>query len=119
MIVDFSKENLKFHDWLYEIVMTVIYDKDYAYLAFSKAFSGLTERVFDGGTKVDGSVTVTGIKSEYDAKLSFIMSRRLNFIGLNTVMLNCEITDKSSGQCLETHQAEFELSTGEKIYNKG
>ena len=115
MIVDFENGGGYLHDWLHSIVKSVCYDREYMYAAFADAFCRLTTRIFDNGSVSEtGEMVIHGIKSEYDVCLRYVLAHRLNYLGLNEVTITCDIVEKSSGLALETHNASFELSFGEK-----
>jgi D-arabinose 5-phosphate isomerase GutQ len=116
MVIDFNKNSLKLHEWLYDIVTNICYDRDYAYKAFCEAFNQLSTMMFtNGGTKEKGKIIVYGIKSEYNAKITYCFVHRLNYVGLNEVTVKCEIIDKTKNVIIEEHIKCFELSLGENI----
>jgi|GEM_PF-6323667 hypothetical protein len=104
------------HDWLYRLVTEIIYDHDYAYLAYCKAFSAITEFIFDSGALFSAfEYTVYGIKSELDEHFTVKLRCRQNFIGFNEVMIRCDTRQKLSGETISSETVSFETSLGTGI----
>lgn len=113
-IVDFRTPAPLLHDWVYDIITAITFDRDYAYLSFYRTLAGLLSRLFgEGGVRPEGEVAAAGIKSDWDAVFSFTMTRRLNYVGLNDVTLHCRILEKATGRVVEEHTGRFELSLGQ------
>ena len=109
---DFSYKNL--HDFIYELVSIICYDKDYLYLLFYKSFTELMNDIYDKGRANDsGTYVIKGNKSNMDISIKWFLSGRVNFIGYNTIRLECVFTDKRTFEILETCTGIFDLSTGE------
>jgi len=114
MIVSFDQKSPKLHEWLYDIVKSICYDREYSYRAFYILFSGICGKIFENGsTKEYGDEIVYGIKSEYNALISYKLMHRLNYSGLNEIHLKCEILNKITGESEEIHLKNFELSLGQ------
>lgn len=112
----FSADVLPLHDWLYELVTEITRDRDYAYLAFCRAFSAITDFIFNAGAFESAfEYTVYGIKSDYDERFEVTLKRRQNFIGLNEVAIKCDMRNKYSGETVYQTAAAFETSLGTGI----
>lgn len=113
-IADVKGEKL-LHGWIYGIICSISYDREYVYRAFAKHFNEIMKGIFEGFCKEEGIYIINGIKSDYNAHLSWSMPRRLDYIGLNSILLKCVIVNKYTGEELEKHEKAFELSYGESI----
>ena len=111
-----STKLIKLHEWIYNITGSICYDREYVYLTFCKSFCNLTKSIFENGASMEnGCITIYGIKSDFNAIISYTLSKRLNYLSLNQIDFKCEIINKYSNMVKETRTACFELSQGEII----
>lgn len=103
------------HEWIYEIVNTVSFDRDYIYRSYVSHFSNIMNEVFQGAIQDHGRYLIHGIKGDCDAEIEWQMSQRLNYCGLNTVKIRCTILQKTTGEIVGMSENVFELSNGEKL----
>jgi hypothetical protein len=111
----FESDSRFIHEWIYDIVCTVSYDRDYIYRSYTEHFHGIMSGIFNGFALQSGEYRIMGLKSDYDADISWELQHRVNYMGLNSVRMRCKILDKHSDRTLETHMVEYELSNGERI----
>ena len=103
---------MKLHDWIYEIVSEVCYDRDYLYACYVRHFTGLMNEIIEKGPfEKAGAYTIEGIKSNKKAFLCWHLDKRLDWLGPNKVTFCCEI--KSDVEPVNTLNECFDLSTGE------
>lgn len=102
------------HEWIYDIVCTLSYDRDYIYRSFVDHYATIMNGIFSGHIKPAGEHDIAGIKGQNDARITWELNHRLQYMGLNTVRFQCEIQEKGTKKVLETHIQEFELSNGER-----
>jgi hypothetical protein len=102
------------HDWLYQVVAEVCYDRDYLYLAFVRHFSALMGQIVERGRFEDrGTYALPGMKSNRSARLEWRLEHALTWDGPNRLELRCILLDALSGAPIEARSACFDLSTGE------
>jgi len=103
---------MKLHDWIYEIVSEVCYDRDYLYACYIRHFTGLTNNIIETGSLAcSGDYVIEGMKSNKNANISWQLERRIDWMGSNIINLDCKI--RSQGSEIETLQAQFDMSTGD------
>lgn len=103
---------MKLHDWIYEIVSEVCYDRDYLYPCYIRHFTGLMNEIIEKGSfEQAGTYTVEGIKSNKKASLNWRLDKRLDWLGFNAVTFCCEI--ESATKQSQKLQVRFDLSTGD------
>lgn len=109
-------QNIKLHEWIYNFIGEVCYDREYLYLSFIRGFTTLMNQIYDKGNILEGgSCVIPGIKSNLQAEIEWKLHHRVNFVGLNIITLNCSIKDTISGNIIEEAEKKFELSSGESI----
>lgn len=107
------------HEWIYDIVCAISYDRDYIYRSYSQHFEAIMNGIFNGFVQQTGEYKIMGIKSDYNAGVYWELPRRINYVGLNTVKIRCNILEKNTDKIVETHIKEFELSNGGQIAKNG
>jgi len=104
---------VKIHDWIFEIVDEICYDREYVYPSFVRHFCSLMREVErTGRLSGEGTYRVSGIKSNINAVLSWQFEHRLNLVGSNVITINCEFEGTDDPP---EHNASFEMSSGEWI----
>ena len=104
---------MKIHDWIFEIVDEICYDREYVYPSFVRHFCSLMQKIEQTGRlSGEGTYRVPGIKSNITAVLSWQFEHRLNLVGSNVIAVSCEF---EGGDDLPNRIANFEMSTGERI----
>ena len=112
-----NAEESSIHDWMYGIVYEICADRDYLYRVFYEHFSTLLRRIFEEGRIADhGEYLLPGLKSGIDAEIRWQLDKRLNYMGPNRLKLWCSLTDRVGER--EVREAEFELSTGLRVYRR-
>jgi hypothetical protein len=111
---------VRLHDWLYEIVAAVCFDRDYLYLAFYRHFTGLLADVTAAGAITDrGEYVFPGMKSNLQVRVTWQLARRLTWIGPNVLTLVAAIETLGGGSASaganEVLSAQFDLSTGDEV----
>lgn len=104
------------HEWIYEIVCSISYDREYIFRSYADNFSKIMHSIFSSGyCEKSGEQLIYGMKSGYNAIVSWSLPRRINYAGLNSIQFRCRIIDKYSGRIIEEHERIFELSCGSSI----
>ena len=101
------------HEWVYGIVSETCEDREYVYYAFYTYFTKLCKELYGGSS--DGKMTISGIKSEHDALLSWRLRRIPDLIGGNTAQFECRMVSKHGGEEISSEKASFELSGGTAV----
>jgi hypothetical protein len=102
------------HDWFYQVVADVCYDRDYLYLAYIRHFSALMDQIVDRGRfEQSGEYAFPGMKSNLEARLEWQLEHQLSWTGPNGLSLHCKLVDSSSGMEQESRTGRFDFSTGE------
>jgi hypothetical protein len=111
---------MRLHDWFYQVVADVCYDRDYLYLVFIRHFTALMSQILDQGRFENrGKYTLPGMKSNLSAQLEWQLENRMTWMGPNRLELRCTFTDAFSGLEKETRRGWFDLSTGDMdVVNK-
>jgi hypothetical protein len=110
-------ENSSIHGWIYEIVSEICADRDYLYRVFYEHFTALLRQIYEEGRVTDhGDYLLPGLKSGSDGEVHWQLDKRLNYMGSNRLRLRCTLT--AEGENREVREAEFELSTGLRIYRE-
>ncbi len=101
------------HDFIYNCMKEVCYDKEYMYAKFAEAFCEIYTCIYKKGrTQSAGNVFVKGMKTNKSADFHWKLLHRVNYMGHNEVAIECTISD---GIDSESRAASFELSLGECI----
>jgi hypothetical protein len=104
------------HDWLYDLVCQVCYDRDYLYLSFVRHFGGLMATVEQAGpTQAAGTYAFAGLKSGLRVDLTWRLARRLDWLRSNWLALDYRIVDAASGEIQATGAGRFDVATGERV----
>ena len=107
---------MRLHDWLYDLVGEVCYDREYLYLFFLKHFQALMAEVIEQGRSVaSGTYTMPGRKSDRQASLRWRLSRRVDWTAPNVLVIDWEIQDRYTGATRDHGIRSFALSTGEAV----
>jgi hypothetical protein len=108
---------MKLHEWMYELVCEVCYDKEYVYACYMRHFGQLMKDILEQGrTCGSGSYEIIGMKSDLKVMLNWQLERCVNLIGLNVVSISYEVASVRTGK-VELHVVRsFELSTGDEIF---
>jgi len=104
---------MRIHDWIFEIVDDICYDREYTYPSFVHHFCSLMQDIERfGRLSSEGTYSIQGIKSNITAILSWRLEHRLNLVGSNVISIRCifEGTNDLPERC-----ARFEMSTGERL----
>lgn len=110
------EHGIRLHEWLYDIVHDICYDREYIFLLYSRSFKELIDMVLEKGMTVpEGEYSITGIKSNFKAIIRWNHEHRLNYVGLNVCKFHCKIVDKTTGEIEQEIEQSFELSAGESI----
>jgi hypothetical protein len=107
---------MKLHDWFFERVSEVCYDRDYLYLAFVRHFTAFMADIIRLGKAEEcGDYLIPGIKSDLDVRLTWQLQRRLDWIGLNVLAVQCQVVDRATGALKSDSAEHFDLSTGDSV----
>ncbi len=107
---------VRLHDWLYQIVTDVCYDRDYLYLVFIRHFTALMNQIADQGRfESSGKYTIPGMKSNLSAQLEWQLEHQVSWMGPNRLFLRCTLTDTLYDSESETRSECFDLSTGDLL----
>jgi len=107
---------MRLHDWLYNLICDVCYDREYVYASFVRHFSALLKDIFEQGRFSEtGKYDVNGMKSDKVAHVKWRLEHQFNLMGLNSVTFECEIENTLTGKKEKLEKAVFELSTGDSI----
>ena len=69
------------HDLVYRIVEEVCWDRDYLYRAFTGSFSELMTAIYGrGGTEARGSLVVSGVKSDVEARITWRLQHQAGLL---------------------------------------
>ena len=110
---------MKLHEWIYEIVCEICYDKEYLYAVYVRHFAGLMNEIFEQGKIVNrGIYEIPGMKSGLKAKLEWQVEGRTNMMGLNVVSICCTIEDMESSKKTAEYKQAFELSCGDAAISR-
>ncbi len=110
---------MKLHDWIYEIVSEVCYDKEYVYASYVRNFTQLMNDILEKGrVSQSGNFEIGGMKSDLSASLHWDLERCANLLGLNVVSIKYRIKSSRTGVVESEGERNFELSTGEEIVHK-
>lgn len=105
---------MKLHDWIYEIVEDICYDREYVYPYFVRHFTGLMKEIEEQGSiSGEGTYSIPGIKSGVTATLHWQIEHRLNWVGSNVVSIQCEFGLTTAD--LSERAAKFEMTSGEMM----
>ena len=102
------------HEWIYEIICQICLDREYIYPCYIRNFTAITEDIFAPGA-CQGKLNICGIKSDFNALLNWKLDRIASFAGPNTVMVECRIINKCSGEVNSNVEFFFDIRTGESI----
>jgi len=105
------------HDWFYQIITRICYDREYLYPCFVKNFgefmNGLYRRA---GMQFEGEYRAAGLKSNKDGVFCWQMSGKgLDLFGANAMRVACRIVDRDTQQMEEVFEGVFDLTTGQRI----
>jgi hypothetical protein len=101
------------HEWLYGLLAGICRDREYVFASFVRHFTAFTADIFQAGRFSGcGVYVLNGIKSDLDATLTWRLERRLDWTGLNVVVVEYVIADRRTGRMHEAGACSFELSTG-------
>ncbi len=107
---------MQLHDWLFQVVAEVCYDRDYLYLAFIRHFTALMGLIVDRGRfEARGEYSLPGMKSNLSARLEWQLEHQLTWMGPNRLQLRCTLIDMAAGVEIETRSGCFDFSTGDRI----
>ena len=107
---------MRLHDWLYECVAEVCYDRDYLYLAYVRHFTALMNQIIDRGRFENrGEYAFAGMKSNLSARLEWQLEHRLSWMGSNQLQLRCTFTNTLTGADSDIRSGRFDFSTGEML----
>lgn len=107
---------MKLHEWVFERVSEVCYDREYLYLAFVRHFTAFMADIIRLGKAEEcGAYLIPGIKSDLDARLTWQLQRRLDWIGLNLLTVQCQLVDRATGDPQSGSVERFDLSTGDNV----
>jgi hypothetical protein len=107
---------MQIHDWLFQIVADVCYDRDYLYLAYIRHFTALMNQIVDRGRfESRGEYALHGMKSNLSAILDWQLEHHLTWMGPNRLTLCCTQTNNLTGVASETSSVCFDLSTGDLV----
>ena len=103
---------MKLHDWIYEIVCEVCYDRDYLYACFVRHYTNLLNEIIEKGSSAQaGEYNIEGIKSNKNVRINWQLERRLNWMGSNIASFSCRI--ESLGSEVQKMKNRFDMSTGD------
>lgn len=106
---------MRLHDWIYDIVCEICYDREYLYACYVRHFSALLTEIFEQGRIVDsGTYKIIGIKSNLVANFYWRLESRLNMMRLNVVTIRCAVENVDTGKQQSEYVQSFELSAGER-----
>jgi hypothetical protein len=106
---------MKLHEWMYELVCDVCYDREYVYAMYVRHFGQLMNDIMEQGkTCCCGGYEVTGMKSDLKAMLNWELERCVNLVGLNVVAIRYAIESMRTGKIESQGVRYFELSTGDE-----
>ena len=105
---------MKLHEWIYEIVSEVCYDRDYLYACYVRHFTHLMNEIIEKGSSVQaGEYNIEGIKSNKNIRISWQLETRLIWHGPNAVTFCCEIESKV--EPVKKLRRRFDMSTGDEM----
>jgi hypothetical protein len=105
---------VRLHEWFYDLICRICYDREYLFLSFTRHFATFTSALWREGTCVPtGTYAIPGMKSGLEARLTWRLDRRLDWIGSNRLRIECEIVTTDSGERQGYERHAFELATGE------
>lgn len=112
----YGNNDMRIHEWLYDVVREICHDREYIYLSFIQSFKALMDDIYTRGYIEDhGEHIVEGIKSGLRAEITWRLHHRVNYVGLNIVDMICVIRDRFSGEEQQKLEESFELSAGERV----
>jgi hypothetical protein len=107
---------MRLHDWFYQLVVDVCYDRDYLYLVFIRHFTAMMNQILEHGRfENSGEYSLPGMKSNLSAQLDWKLEHNLTWMGPNQLQLRCTLTDTQSGGGRETRSVCFDFSTGDML----
>jgi hypothetical protein len=110
---------MRLHDWIYDIVCEICYDREYLYACYVRHFSALLKDILEQGLTADGGTyRIIGIKSNLAADFHWQLESRLNMMGLNVVTIRCSIENQDTKKKESEYIQSFELSAGESTTGK-
>jgi len=106
----------RLHEFIYEVVNEICYDREYTYLLFVKNLYLLMDEIYKRGTvSGNGEYIIPGIKSNMCAIIKWQIAHRVNYTGPNTIKINCTLEKKPDGERMKAWEKNFELSSGESF----
>jgi hypothetical protein len=107
---------MKFHEWLYEIVESLCYDRDYLYLVYIRHFNGLTAEIIERGKFLSaGTYWISGLKNDFQGRLAWSLGHRADWIGSTRVTIHYVKMVKTTSAVLEEQVMAFDFSTGQGL----
>lgn len=107
---------MNLHDYIYDAVCDVCYDKEYLYPCFLRAFHAVTTQIYEhGGVRTEGACLIRGLKSEHDIRVQWRLERRMSFYRQNEVLIELIKTRKTDGRAVEQRSESFDISSGDAI----
>lgn len=105
------------HDWFYEIITRICYDREYLYPCFVRNFGDFMNGLYrQAGMQFEGEYRAAGLKSNKDAVFGWQMSGKgLDLFGANAMRVTCRIRERDSQQVEEMFEGVFDLTTGQCI----
>jgi hypothetical protein len=106
---------MKLHEWIYELVCDVCYDREYVYASYVRHFGQLMKDILEQGKVCQrGSYEIVGMKSDLKAMLNWDLERCVNLVGLNVVSIRYSIESNRTGKIESQGVRYFELSAGDE-----
>ena len=106
---------MKLHEWIYELVCEVCYDREYVYTSYVRHFGQLMKDILEQGKFCQsGNYEIIGMKSNLKVILKWDLERCINFVGLNVVSIIYSIESLDTNKMESRGVRNFELSTGEE-----
>jgi hypothetical protein len=110
---------MKLHDWLFEVVEEICWDREYLYRSYVETFTALMRSIYEHGPHAArDAIVIPGLKSGIEVALEWRLAHQLDFRGPNTLHVSAMRRDAgaagAAGASGAARTAVFDLSTGDE-----